>query len=148
MPGKGPAPLKKADDKRRSNAGQGFTVLARNARDGKEVPPWPLPTAEDSALEILEAAEWARLWSLPQADEWERMRCEPTVALYVRVFVKASATGGDPKLLNEFRQLDSKIGISPRAMLDLRWYTEEMLEEAYEEVGKSTEERVFVPQAR
>jgi len=148
MAGKGPAPLKPRDNKRRQNATPGFKILSHDAREGKDTPPWPLPSPEDDGVAAAEAAEWSRLWSLPQAEEWERMRCEPTVALYVRVFVRASMTGGDPKLLNEFRQLDSKIGISPRAMLDLRWETDnapELAPELLEVEVYGSDERVFIP---
>ncbi len=68
---------------------------------------------------------WKRLWKLPQALEWERMHCEDIVALYVRAFIRATAIDADAKMLAEVRQLDAKIGLSPKAMRDLRWETDE-----------------------
>lgn len=65
------------------------------------------------------------------------MRCEDMVALYVRAFIKAS-DNADPKMLAEVRQLDAKIGLSPKAMRDLRWETDEPLEEEPEEDDAST----------
>lgn len=70
---------------------------------------------------------WERLWMLPQAVEWERMQCADIVALYVRTFIAASDEA-DPKLSAEVRQLDAKIGLSPKAMRDLRWETDEAAE--------------------
>lgn len=146
MAGKGPAPMKSRDNKRRPNAGNGFKRLPHEGRKG-DPPPWPLPESDDERDTIAEAAEWARVWALPQAVEWERMRCEPIVAMYVRVFVRASRTGGDPKMLNEMRQLDAKIGLSPKSMMDLRWETDEAPDEEDEEtpVAVNGGERVYVP---
>jgi hypothetical protein len=52
------------------------------------------------------------------------MRCEFDVARYVRYAVAADIAV-DPKLSTEVRQLDAKIGVSPKAMRDLRWETDE-----------------------
>ena len=148
MAGKGPAPMKARDQKRRPNATSGFKRLPHEGRSG-DPPVWPLPELDDSQLAALEAVEWARVWGLPQAVEWERMRCETLVAMYVRVFVKASLTGGDTKLLSEMRQLDAKIGLSPRAMMDLRWETDDapFEEEDDPAVPVPIGQRIYVPKA-
>ena len=125
MGGRGPAPRKPSSAKRRPNSGLAFKRLPHEGRKG-DPPPWPLPEITgDPAASAQEAEEWTRLWSLPQAFEWERMQCAPLVALYVRVFVRAMRPGADTKLFGEVRQLDAKIGLSPRAMQDLRWETDE-----------------------
>ena len=103
---------------RRVKTPPGFRLLPHVGRDG-DPPVWPLSKA--SAAEL---RQWKKLWTLPQAVEWERMRCEDVVALYVRVFVVVSSDVTNPKMLAEVRQLDAKIGLSPRAMLDLRWETD------------------------
>jgi len=93
---------------------------------------------------------WKRLWTLPQAIEWERMKCEDIVALYVRAFVRATAIDADAKMLAEVRQLDAKIGLSPKAMRDLRWETDEPAEPEQSEESSAPEraERVYVPPAQ
>lgn len=109
---------KPAAQLRRVKTPPGFRLLPHAGRDGP-APPWPLgkPTAA-------EKRHWAKLWRLPQAVEWERMRCDEMVALYVRVFVAVSNGVTNHRMLGELRQLDAKIGLSPRAMLDLRWETD------------------------
>lgn len=131
MPGKGPTP----------NATSGFRQLPAEGRTG-DPPAWPLskPSPEESKL-------WAKLWTLPQATMWEHIRCEDTVALYVRVFVSMSQeteTATIVKLGNEVRQLDSKLGLSPRAMLDLRWEVGQP-EEVPEATSNGASHRPFVP---
>lgn len=146
MGGRGPAPTKSRDQKRRPNATPGFKRLPHEGRSG-ELPTWPLPESDDPWQNEAEAAEWDRLWSLPQAVEWERMRCETFVALYVRTFVRASLPGAETKLLSEMRQLDAKIGLSPRAMQDLRWETDEAPMTEDDAPPAQVEERVWVPKA-
>lgn len=149
MPGRGPAPLKKPNQRRNkptNPASPGLKILPHEGRKGP-VPEWPLPELtydDDPTIAAAEEMEWRRVWSLPQAIEWERMRCEPLVAMYVRVFVKAARTG-DQKLLNEMRQLDGKLGLSPRAMMDLRWETDDAPVEEETVTVTRPEDRIFVP---
>lgn len=44
-----------------------------------------------------------------------------TVARYCRVLVDAEKRLAMPALLNECRQLEDRLGLSPMAMLRLRW---------------------------
>ena len=118
----GPQP-KPAALRRRKNIEPGFKLLPHEGRKGV-APVWPLPEHPDDRIQDLENRMWNRIWKLPQANEWERMRCEDVIALYVRTFVAAAERPTDFKLLAEVRQLDSKIGLSPRAMRDLRWETD------------------------
>ena len=134
MPGKGPTP----------NATSGFRQLPAEGRPG-DPPAWPLSAAASPAEKKL----WDKLWSLPQAMMWEHIRCEDTVALYVRVFCAMSSeteTATIVKLGNEVRQLDSKLGLSPRAMLDLRWEVGQP-EEAQEATSNGASHRPFVPKS-
>lgn len=121
MAGRGPAPSQ-SSNARRGPKKPGFTQLPAVGRHG-DAPAWPLDKFNDN-----ERALWNKVWSLPQAIMWERMRCEDTVALYVRLFCEmadATSPATMVKLGNEVRQLDSKLGLSPRAMLDLRWEVEQ-----------------------
>lgn len=130
--------------RRRRNPTPGFKLLPHEGRTG-DPPPWPLPRHPDPVLDGLEARKWEELWTLPQAVEWERMRDFGTVALYVRVYVEAAMPGADEKLLTQVRQLDAKIGISPRAMRDLHWETDEPLPDEPDTPPDPPAPRVYVP---
>lgn len=143
MAGRGPAPTK-SDGGRRGHRTPGFVQLPREGRTS-DAPAWPLDRLNDDERKL-----WSKLWSLPQAVMWERMRCEDTVALYVRMFCEmASSTSASTmvKLGNEVRQLDSKLGLSPRSMLDLRWEVEQAADEATPQPNGNGSHRPFVPSA-
>lgn len=67
----------------------------------------------------LESALWRDLWRLPQAVEWERACCAREVGQYVRWQVLAEL--GDIDAAREARQLSDRLGLTPMAMLRLRW---------------------------
>jgi hypothetical protein len=67
----------------------------------------------------LEAELWRDLWATPQAVAWERMGWTREVAQYVRWKVKAEL--GDLDSSKESRQLADRLGLTPLAMLRLRW---------------------------
>uniref|UniRef100_UPI0018FE1997 hypothetical protein n=1 Tax=Streptomyces xylophagus TaxID=285514 RepID=UPI0018FE1997 len=72
--------------------------------------------AEQKALE---ASLWRDLWLLPQAAQWERLGWTRDVAQYVRHKVLAEL--GDLDSAKEARQWSDRLGLSPMAMLRLRW---------------------------
>lgn len=114
MGGMGPPP-KQAAQRRRPNAGFAMTRLPAEGRTG-EPPEWPF----DVVLAIHEQM-WVQMWATPQAAAWERMGTGMirVVARYVRILVLAEA--GDEKAWAEVRQLEDRLGLSPMAMLRLRW---------------------------
>ncbi len=67
----------------------------------------------------LEASLWKDLWTLPQAVQWERLGWTRDVAQYVRHKVMAEL--GDLDAAREARQWSDRLGLSPMAMLRLRW---------------------------
>jgi hypothetical protein len=67
----------------------------------------------------LEATLWADLWLLPQAVQWERLGWTRDVAQYVRHKVMAEL--GDMDGAREARQWSDRLGLSPMALLRLRW---------------------------
>ncbi len=67
----------------------------------------------------LEATLWCDLWRLPQAVQWERLGWLRDVAQYVRHKVLAEL--GDLDGAREARQWSDRLGLSPLAMLRLRW---------------------------
>lgn len=66
-----------------------------------------------------EAELWAELWATPQAVEWYRQKWTREVAMYVRWSVRAG--GGDLDAAKEARQLADRLGLTPMALLRLRW---------------------------
>lgn len=72
--------------------------------------------AEQARLELV---LWRELWKLPQAAVWERLGWTRDVAQYVRHKVLAEL--GDLDSAREARQWSDRLGLSPMAMLRLRW---------------------------
>lgn len=142
MPGPAPKPAE-ARRNRNATTASGFKRLPHEGYTGP-IPEWPLSMlAKDD-----EHTLWLKLWRLPQAIMWTRMHCEDMVALYVRAIVEAQGDPANTKLLAEVRQLDSKIGLSPKALLDLRWEIDDAPDEADDDVpanGNVTHIRTFVP---
>jgi hypothetical protein len=81
----------------------------------------------------LEAELWGDLWALPQAVVWERLGWLRDVAQYVRHKVLAEL--GDLDGAREARQWSDRLGLSPLAMLRLRW------EVVADELGAKRDER-------
>lgn len=67
----------------------------------------------------LEKKLWRELWKTPQAVAWERLGWVRDVGQYVRWKVLAEL--GDLDAAREARQLSDRIGLTPLAMLRLRW---------------------------
>lgn len=118
----GPAP-KPADQRRRRNPPLANTVkLPAEGRRGP-APEWPF----EGAAPVM----WAELWSTPQAAGWERTNTSPrVVARYALLLVAIEADLTVP-LLNEARQLEDRLGLTPMSMLRLRW------EVAADELGEA-----------
>lgn len=116
MPGPAPKP---ADQRRRTNAPAANTLqLPIEGRTG-DAPTWPLAGATG-----LERDLWVELWATPQAVAWERNRWTRVVARYVQVLLMAEAPADgmySAALLGECRQLEDRLGLTPMAMMRLRW---------------------------
>lgn len=67
----------------------------------------------------LEAEVWAALWATPQAVAWERLGWLRDVAQYARHKVLAEL--GELDSAKEARQWSDRLGLSPMALLRLRW---------------------------
>jgi len=115
MAGPGNTIPKPADQRRRRNAVPGTVELPAKGRRGRP-PAWPLDVQPTEAQRRL----WARLWRTPQAVAWQQFEWSRVVARYVRVVLEAEDEL-DVKLLAEARQLEDRLGLSPLAMLRLRW---------------------------
>lgn len=114
MPGMGPPP-KHPSQRRRANASVELMHLPADGRCG-EAPPWPLPKPTAA-----ERAVWKELWTTPQAVAWERLGWTRSVARYCRGLVEAEKRDASAALLSEVRQMEDRLGLTPMAMLRLRW---------------------------
>lgn len=76
-------------------------------------------TKKIAAMRDLEKKLWKDLWKLPQAVAWEQLSWTRDVAQYVRWKVLAEL--GDLDAAKEARQLSDRLGLTPLAMLRLRW---------------------------
>jgi hypothetical protein len=76
-------------------------------------------TAQLDSQARQEAELWVELWATPQAVAWERMAWTREVAQYVRW--KIAAEQGNLDASKEARQLADRLGLTPLALLRLRW---------------------------
>ena len=70
-----------------------------------------------------ERTMWRELWTTPQAAEWERLGWMRTVAQFARWQVLGEL--GDMDASKEARQIADRLGLTPLAMLRLRWTIEQ-----------------------
>lgn len=112
----------KADPVRR-NSRVGPLRLPSEGRQGPP-PAWPLLGQSDA-----EHDAWADLWATPQAVAWERLGWTRVVARYCRFMIRAEGyedpeTGAllsDKDAASEARQLEDRLGLTPKAMRLLLW---------------------------
>jgi hypothetical protein len=107
-------PMPPKPEPARRNARVGPQVLPAEGRRGL-APNWPLAGGASSA----EAGLWAELWATPQAVAWERLGWTRVVARYCRVALAAEALQKDA--MAEARQLEDRLGLTPKAMRLLMW---------------------------
>jgi hypothetical protein len=117
MAGMGPPP-KPASQRRRTNPTVAMVQLPLEGYDG-DVPDFPLDHPSMRELD-----RWNVLWRLPVAIMWARQRCELVVARYVRNCLTIEQGGvsvATAHLNAEVRQQEDRLGLSPMALLRLRW---------------------------
>lgn len=100
----------------RRNSRVGPLKLPAEGRAG-DPPKWPLPGRVSAA----ERGAWAALWATPQAVAWERLGWTRTVARYCRILVEAEARDAPAKATMEARQLEDRLGLTPKSMRMLLW---------------------------
>lgn len=103
-------------DPARANARVGPLKLPAGGRTG-DAPAWPLESRASAA----EKRAWSELWATPQAVAWERLGWTRTVARYCRILLEAEARGAEAPVRAEARQLEDKLGLTPKAMRLLLW---------------------------
>lgn len=114
MAGMGPPP-KHPSQRRRTNPALELTKLPAEGR-GEPAPDWPLPRQVSA-----ERVVWMELWRTPQSVAWERLGWTRSVARYCRGLVEAEKRNASAALLSEVRQMEDRLGLTPMAMLRLRW---------------------------
>jgi hypothetical protein len=92
-----------------------LTQLPASGRDG-ETPDWPLSRATKA-----ETAVWAQVWVTPQSVAWEQLGWTRSVARYVRLLCQAEKPNASAAVAAEVRQMEDRLGLTPMAMLRLRW---------------------------
>lgn len=98
----------------RRNKRSGPLQLPAEGREGAP-PVWPLGGRQSAA----EKRAWAALWATPQAVAWERLGWTRVVARYCRVMLAAEML--DKDAMAEARQLEDRLGLTPKAMRLLLW---------------------------
>lgn len=118
MPGPAPKPNARRPNNGATKGLPSFNqmlVLPSEGRKGRP-PAFPLrlkPLKGQTEL-------WADLWSTPQAVAWERLGWTRIVGRYCRLVLVAEVEM-DAKFMAEARQLEDRLGLTPMAMLRLRW---------------------------
>jgi hypothetical protein len=129
-------PSKPAEQRRRRNV-QTPAAVVRLPVEGRKgrAPKFPLQGESEG-----ESVLWRELWKTPQAVMWERSGPGTVrlVARYVRLLLPVESPefgGGDEKgysqaqLLGEVRQLEDRLGLSPKAMQALKWVVDDDADE-------------------
>lgn len=120
MAGMGALP-KPDGQRRRRNAPMANTLRLPAAGRPGAAPKWPGPGVLDAGGRRL----WRELWATPMAVAWDRHGWIRVVARYVAALSAAEAGLADGRpnatLLAECRQLEDRLGLTPMAMLRLRW---------------------------
>lgn len=115
-----PGPPPKKDARHRGKPLANTLQLPAEGRKGSP-PLWPGPGLLPGKSEQV----WAELWATPMAVAWERYGWTRVVARYVLSLALAekSLTDHEPdtKLLAEVRNYEDRLGLTPMAMLRLRW---------------------------
>jgi hypothetical protein len=113
MPARVPRARKPAEQLRRRNAPELWTVLPREGCR-LPAPKWPIGTASKD-----EGTLWGRLWALPVAVYWHQIRLEPSIAArYVTLSLERPEHASTAALERE-------LGLTPASMARLRLVVEE-----------------------
>ena len=116
MAGFGPPPKPASQRRHRSKTlADAKVTLPPEGRQGPP-PRWPLGRAAAAQSRL-----WRELWATPQAAAWEHLGWPRVVARYVLLLLEAEKAGASPALLAEVRQMEDRLGLSPMALLRLRW---------------------------
>lgn len=117
---------------RRDRDGLEFVTLPLE-RTG-DTPAWPIAPQPTRA----EASAWDAHWRLPQAVEWERLRLEVQLAIYIRTLGEASRRGANAAIRAEQRRQADALGLTANGMKSLRWILPAAAAQTFEATGTET----------
>lgn len=119
----GPRPDPRSE--RSDSRGLAFTSLPAEGHRGY-VPVFPLPDVSAREEEL-----WKRLWKTPQAAAWAREKWrQHTVAMYVRVSVRAEDPDAPAGVLAQLHRFADQIGMTPAGLKENGWIIETKAESA------------------
>jgi hypothetical protein len=110
----GPAPDPMAARRDRKDDAAWVTLPAGGFQG--EAPAWPF---EPDNLD--EVDMWARLWRMPQAQEWSALDMGDQVALYVRSYLEAAQPEASAGLRTAVLRMAGELGLTIPGMRMLRW---------------------------
>ena len=118
MAGMGPAPN---PDAARTRSPFSWVELPAAGRDG------PIPDLLDPAPWLVKLGgwpvatrvAWAKLWRTSAATQWQQ--CGTTLHNWAALHAAMELNGPTPAGLGELRQQEDRHGLSPKALLALRW---------------------------
>jgi len=134
MAGMGPAPKPDSERRNKSALTFGWTALPAAGRQGP-APELPergvrIDRFKDGQMWVSQRVEltwpaeteqsWARLWASPQATQWTSEDALASVVRWARLHA-ALLEDPAPGISAEMRQLEDRLGLSPKALLQLRW---------------------------
>lgn len=119
----------KADSERRNKSALAFewVLLPASGRKGP-APKLPNRTPKGKAWSASTKSWWSKLWKRPQATQWSADDDAIFRLAWLREKVWLDeATAAE---LSEMRQIEDRLGLSPKALLQLRWriVADELLE--------------------
>lgn len=97
------------------------------------VPEFPLPE-----MRVRESQLWEKLWTSPQAIEWNRLDLTLQVAFYVRKCIDNEMPGAKAPDLTIMRQMQDALGLSLPGMRAHRWRISEDELDDFEELEHET----------
>lgn len=111
-----PGPAPKPNAHRRQGHAETFQWV-QLPPEGRQGPPPPIPEWHDWS----EAArdEWTRWWSTPWATQWHAD--DPALGRLLYIFDQIITGHGNAALMAEARQIEDRLGFSPKSRLQLRW---------------------------
>ncbi len=110
----GPAPKPNAHRNKSHSATFQWTVLPA---EGRQEPAPPVPSWHDFSDDA--TAEWKRWWSTPWATQWSED--DPALGRLLYIFDQLISGEGSAALFAEARQIEDRLGFSPKSRMQLRW---------------------------
>jgi hypothetical protein len=86
------------------------------------------------------------LENFPKATEWDHLGWTHPIARYVRCLVVAEEPGARAALLAEVRLLEHTVGLTPIAMLRLRWEIEPSEPATVTQIAEAPRRRLILPE--